>query len=194
MLEITPLVFPTQIYQYYTITVRGNFLINLFIVASRHFYSHFKEGAHSSNPLLMISLFILSIIVPEPSVTISGSPINDHFYTGLQLNLTCQVEFILPVDTELRLSTLWMKAHSNINSDRITVLGSERVSLNPMKYDSLLIFSPLSITSDDEGIYICSVSATLTQNSAYLEEPPDVMTNRTIMIESKKFALCNKHA
>ena len=91
------------------------------------------------------------------------------------------------MDTELRLSVTWMKAQSKINSDRITVLGSERVSLNPMKYDSLLIFSPLSITSGDEGIYICSVS--VTQNSAYLEGPQDVTTNRTITIESKNFAL-----
>ena len=91
------------------------------------------------------------------------------------------------MDTELRLSVTWTKAQSNINSDRITVLGSERVSLNPMKYDSFLIFSPLSITSGDEGIYICSVS--VTQNSAYLEGPQDVTTNRTITIESKNFKL-----
>lgn len=128
-----------------------------------------------------LSDFII-YLVPQPLVTITGFPIDDHFYTGLQLNLTCQVEFISAVDSELTVSVDWTKAESSINSNRVTTLDSE---IGFTIFRSSILFSTLAIDRDDEGEYICKTSVALSQDNQFLVVPAEVMGSRIVTIEGK---------
>ncbi len=125
-----------------------------------------------------LSDFIIYLV----PVTITGFPIDDHFYTDLQLNLTRQVEFTSAVDSELTVSVDWMKADSSINSNRVTTLDSE---IGSTIFRSSILFSPLATDSDDEGEYICRTSVALSQDNQYLVVPAEVMGSRIVTIEGK---------
>ncbi len=122
-------------------------------------------------------------IVPQPSVSITGFPIVDRFYTGLQLNLTCHIEFILAVDSGLTVSIDWTKTTSQINSNRVIKFNSEMISLNPFLFRSTLSFSSLSTESDDEGVYVCTTSVTLPQDNQFLLVPTDSSSSQIVTLE-----------
>ena len=128
--------------------------------------------------------YICAHAVPEPSVTITGYPIESHFYSGLHLTLTCEIEFVPAVDSELQVNVIWTRRGSAINSNRIRAFAAERIRSSPIVYHSNLSFSPLSLSSDDEGEYVCNVSVSTPHNS-FLLPPSPVLRRRSVQIESE---------
>lgn len=86
------------------------------------------------------------------------------------------------MDTDLLISLSWGKSRSVINEDRINILGVERVGTSPLAYESTLVFTPLSMDSDDQGKYSCSASVS---PAAFLQTPPTTTVSRSVTIDSK---------
>ena len=100
------------------------------------------------------------------------SPVNlisTTLYSGTMFTLTCIVELISEVDTNVSVLTTWSKDGTNItNTSRITV---DSVAVHDTTitfiYESDIIFNPLSnmASEEDDGQYTCSVQV---EDSEYI--------------------------
>ena len=88
--------------------------------------------------------------VPPPNVTLTSTPIATSYYAGTPLNLTCTVQLIPQVDTNVIFNSLWTGPGGQISS------GVGRVSLSSGVNQTTVQFYPLNTT--DTGVYNCSVS------------------------------------
>ena len=88
--------------------------------------------------------------VPPPTVTLTSTPITTSYYAGTPLNLTCTVQLIPQVDTNVIFNSLWTGPGGQISS------GVGRVSLSSGVNQTTVQFYPLNTT--DTGVYNCSVS------------------------------------
>eukprot|EP00731_Ephydatia_muelleri_P025777 Em0017g860a len=88
--------------------------------------------------------------IPPPTVTITSTPITTSYYAGTPLNLTCTVQLIPQVDTNVIFNSLWTGPGGQISS------GIGRVSLSSGVNQTTVQFYPLNTT--DTGVYNCSVS------------------------------------
>ena len=105
--------------------------------------------------------------VPEPTIRFTGrvvSPVNLSsvtLYAGTIFNLTCVVELVNEVDTNLSVLTVWAKNGDAISSDtgRISV-DTEAVRNISVVYESDVDFDPLSnaVPGGDGGNYTCSAT------------------------------------
>ena len=93
---------------------------------------------------------IISLTVPPPTVTITSTPITTSYYAGTPLSLTCTVQLIPQVDTNVIFNSLWTGPGGQISS------GVGRVSLSSGVNQTTVQFYPLNTT--DTGVYNCSVS------------------------------------
>ena len=118
--------------------------------------------------LLNSDLFSLCT-VPEPTIGFTGrvvSPVNpssDTLYSGTVFTLTCVVELVKEVDTNLSVLTVWTKDDAAISNDtgHISVdTEAVRNSSVVYVYESNVDFDPLSnaVPGGDGGNYTCSVT------------------------------------
>ncbi|KAL5486487.1 hypothetical protein EMCRGX_G018974 [Ephydatia muelleri] len=92
----------------------------------------------------------VTVQVPPPTVTLTSTPITTSYYAGTPLNLTCTVQLIPQVDTNVIFNSLWTGPGGQISS------GVGRVSLSSGVNQTTVQFYPLNTT--DTGVYNCSVS------------------------------------
>ena len=124
-------------------------------------------------------LVIPAVIILLPNVTITGSPINSHYFSGLQLNLTCHIQLPMPIEYRVSVSSQWSKSGSVLTSNSRMSVDEEAVEVGPLLYQSSLVFSSLDRDRDD-GNYTCSVTVSLIGIS-----PVTVTASHTISVESK---------
>ena len=107
--------------------------------------------------------------VPEPTIRFTGrvvSPVNLSsvtLYSGTVFNLTCVVDLVKEVDTNLSVLTVWAKNGAAISSDtgRISVDVEAVWNSSVMYvYESNVDFDPLSnaVPGGDGGNYTCSAT------------------------------------
>ena len=100
--------------------------------------------------------------VPEPFIAFTGSPVDpftDTLYSGAVFTLTCVVELVSEVDTNVTVLTSWTKNDTELNdTDRISVDSEAILQDTTPVYQSDVVFTPLSnIAPDgDNGNYTCS--------------------------------------
>eukprot|EP00731_Ephydatia_muelleri_P019021 Em0011g1061a len=92
----------------------------------------------------------ITVQIPPPTVTLTSTPITTSYYAGTPLNLTCTVQLIPQVDTNVIFNSLWTGPGGQISS------GVGRVSLSSGVNQTTVQFYPLNTT--DTGVYNCSVS------------------------------------
>ena len=92
-----------------------------------------------------------------PSLTITGSPVDEGFHTGLLLTLTGRAEFNPAVDTPLTVNGMWTKTNpsSDLTADsRMSIKDPEQVSERPMMvYETSLTVNLLDMRRGDSGDY-----------------------------------------
>ena len=143
--------------------------------------------------MLLIQFCFLSLrTVPEPTISFTGrvvSPVNLSsvtLYSGTVFNLTCVVELVKEVDTNLSVLTLWAKDDAAISSDtgRISVdTEAVRSSSVVYVYESNVEFDPLSnaVSGGDGGNYTCSV----TVGSSEFTSATTASDTQTITVEGR---------
>ena len=100
--------------------------------------------------------------VPEPFISFTGSPVNlstDTLYSGTVFTLTCVVELVSEIDTNVTVLTSWTKNDTELNgTDRISVDSEAILQDTTSVYQSDVVFTPLSNTAPDgdNGNYTCS--------------------------------------
>ena len=103
-----------------------------------------------------LTFFLLS--VPMPSLTITGSPINEGFHTGLLLTFTGMAVFNPAVDTPLTVNGMWTKTNPfsdlTVNS-HINITEPTLVQERPMMvYETSLTVDTLDVRRGDSGDYM----------------------------------------
>ena len=121
--------------------------------------------------------------IPQPSVTITSSPINSHYFSGLQLNLTCRIQLQMPRGYRVGVSSQWSKSGSVLTSNSRMSVDNRAVAVGPLLYQSSLVFTSLDATRGDNGDYTCSVTVSSIDISGLL--PVTVNTTHTVLVESK---------
>ncbi|KAL5486438.1 hypothetical protein EMCRGX_G018913 [Ephydatia muelleri] len=96
----------------------------------------------------------ITVQIPPPTVTITSTPITTSYYAGTPLNLTCTVQLIPQVDTNVTVTPEWFSdGSSNITIDNYTTISP---MIGSSSYVTTLIFNPLG--TNDSGWYNCNVS------------------------------------
>ncbi len=125
-------------------------------------------------------------LVPTPTLTITGSPVDKNFQTGLPVVFTGRTEFNPAVNTPLLVSGVWTKTNppSNLTADtRVTISAPVQVQDTPyMVYETSLTINTLDMARGDSGDYslavtintaqpfILGTTATITRNIQILGE------------------------
>ena len=88
---------------------------------------------------------------------ITGSPLNDGFFRGLDLTFTCSITLDRAVDTPVTVQGTWNRNGTSLTDDgnQITVTSSP-MTIPP--YSTTVRINPLSI--GDTGTYTCSATVT----------------------------------
>ena len=120
--------------------------------------------------------------IPPPTVTITGSPINTHYFSGLQLNLTCHIQLPMPRGYRVSVSFQWSKSGSILASNGRMSVDEGAVEAESFLYQSSLVFTSLDEDLDD-GNYICSVTVNPIDTSNLL--PVTVTASHTVSVESE---------
>ena len=93
-----------------------------------------------------------------PSLTITGSPVDEGFHTGLLLTFTGRAEFNPAVDTPLTVNGMWTKTNpsSNLTADsRVSIEGPRQAQERPMMvYETSLTVNLLDMGKGDSGDYM----------------------------------------
>ena len=140
-------------------------------------------------------IIVRSVSSPSPNVTITGSPIDSHYFSGLQLNLTCHIQLQMPMEYRVSVSSQWSKSGSVLTSNSRVSVDDGTVVAGPLLYQSSLVFISLDGTRGDNGDYTCSV-AVHPINVPHLH-PVTVSATHTVTVESKNLCdydlqCCNK--
>ena len=131
------------------------------------FYYHYKSIEHTPT-------------VPPPTITITGSPLDEGFHIGLLLNFTGRAEFNLAVDTPLNVSSTWSKSNpfSDLRNTNITTVV--QVMKKPTVYETNLTLNLLD-TEGDSGDYIITF---ITSSSSFSAATADSYSRHiTVMCE-----------
>ena len=99
-------------------------------------------------------------LVPQPTVTITGSPRNMTFFPGLIQTFTCLVVVHPAVDTPVRVQGNWEK-----NGTVLQDSGNDRISVSSVFMETSfnifqITFRLNPMNFDDAGTYSCSVAIT----------------------------------
>ncbi len=93
-----------------------------------------------------------------PTVTITGSPIDSDYFTGLRLTLTCSIRVPLELSSlPINVSAQWTKSGAVLVTNSHVTVGEVpvRVGLTTV-YQASLGFSSLDESRGDEGSYTCT--------------------------------------
>ena len=129
------------------------------------------------------AIIVHSVSSPSPNVTITGSPINSHYFSGLQLNLTCHIQLPTLIEYRVSVSSQWSKSGSVLTSNSRMSVDEGAVEVGPLVYQSSLVFTSLDETRGDNGDYTCSVTVRPI-NVPHLH-PVTVSATHTVTVESK---------
>ena len=97
--------------------------------------------------------------VPSPTVTITGSPFDEGFHTGLLLTFTGRAEFHPAVNTQLDVDEMWTKTAptSDLSADpHVSISDLMIVSMDPIVFVSNLTINTLDQRTDS-GTYTLSL-------------------------------------
>ncbi len=141
----------------------------------------------------MISLYLSPKIVPDPTLTITSSPLDEGFYNGIGITLIGRAEFISAVDTPLNVTGSWFKTNPSTNitidTSRATVNGFIRVRDAPMVYETNLTIFSLDEQRGDGGDFNLRVEITSSVHTVQTT----VNTTRNIAVLGKDLKLlCNR--
>ena len=97
-----------------------------------------------------------------PTVTITASPIDSDYFTGLRLTLTCSIQIPLELSSlPIIVSAQWTKFGSALVTNSRVTVGEIPVRVGLNVYQVSLVFSSLDRTSGDEGNYTCTGNVAL---------------------------------
>ena len=121
--------------------------------------------------------------VPDPTLIFDTHPVDNGFFIGQQLNLTCTAELdpTPAVDVEIDIMIVW--SHTGVP---VTSSGDQRITVTRVQTSPTLFVSNLSfvgLSRVDIGEYICMTSVVPRQSSLYLQ-PGRASFEKTIVIES----------
>lgn len=126
------------------------------------------------------SFFHPSVLVSDPTVEITSSPVSSNFFTGLQLNLTCQATIADIQGTTPFLTLTWMKDGEQLeNGDRVMIT---QVSQSDNVYEQSVVFE--SLETVDESSYSCFANLSVIAGDFVRNTSSDVVRQQ-ISIESK---------
>ena len=121
------------------------------------------------------------VLVPQPTITISGSPRNMTFLQGLVITFTCRVVFHSAVDSPVTLRGSWERNGTQLlsSNDRVTVTNT--FSVSPPNYTITIRLVPIKFS--DSGTYSCSANITA-QSSEYVIGPEmPISSQRTVSVQ-----------
>ena len=123
--------------------------------------------------------------VPQPSVTITGSPGNITFFEGLNLTLVCFIEVHSAVDTTVTVQGNW-----EVNGTRLQESDDGRISVNNIfmetSSNTFQITAKINkINFDDAGTYGCFASVTQVSNFVIAPKLP-AENQRFIIVQGKE--------
>ena len=128
------------------------------------------------------------VTVPAPTITFTGrlvSPVapSATLYSGTVFTLTCVVELVPQVDTNVTVLTSWTKNGSTINNTSRISVDSEAAKITSSEYWSDVVFDPLSNMEldGDSGDYTCSAQV---RNDTYITGSSAADT-QTLAVESE---------
>ena len=127
-------------------------------------------------------------IVPPPVVSITGSPVDSDFFTGLRLTLICSIH--IPQNLQSMpwtVSAYWTKAGSRIISNSRVIVEETVVMVQPLLYQSTLVFNSLDRSRDESGEYTCTASI----NSSMSSSAYSIEITSTWCIEHLYYDLAN---
>ena len=133
----------------------------------------------------MYQLFVSPPTVPQPAISITGSPRDDGFSTGLELDLVCEVELDAAVDSGVVVTRTWTKDGNTLSPDgsRLTLTEPTKVQESPQVYQTNVSFNTLEFRAGDSGRYVCSVTIE-PQDTTYIDgTTADI--NRDIAVEGE---------
>ena len=93
-------------------------------------------------------------------------PINNNFYTGLQLNFICffTISYTIYQHVQLHnIHAMWTRSGSAIDND-FDINVVEFIEVGPMQYQTSVLFNSMD-KARDEGLYICNVEALFQQKN-----------------------------
>ncbi len=100
----------------------------------------------------MVSCFLIT--VPPPTLNITSSTADNHFFPGLQLNLTCFIHLGSPLESTLSMSTSWSKSRVLLTTNEKILINRNPIELGSLLYQTTLVIKELD-ESDDNGYYLC---------------------------------------
>jgi len=142
------------------------------------------KAHHYVHTFLCHCMVFSSYSVPAPVVTLTPFPVHSHFYTGLQLNLSCLIRLAEPIEYHATVSVDWSKSNSTLVSDsRVTIEEPRKVE--PFLYRSSLVFNSLDGARGDEGEYVCTVTVSPDRVKSSLYRDVTVMEELSVFVESE---------
>ena len=125
--------------------------------------------------------------VPSPTLTITGSPLDDGFHTGLVLTFTGRVEFHPDVNSPLNVDAVWSRTgpSSDLIADmRVSIGQAVMVGTDPMVFESNLTINTLDRDRNDSGTYNFFVNVTSSEAPVV---GTTTSTERTITVLGKSW-------
>ena len=118
---------------------------------------------------------------------IKGYPIDSDFFTGLQLNLTCNIQVSLDISPSMTFFTEWSKSGSPLSSNTRVNVGMSPVLVEERQYQTNVSFNSLDKTID-EGEYMCTVHVIFSLEG-YQDITTESIANHSLTIPSKSVTL-----
>ena len=115
-----------------------------------------KYDSHLLHKSTTNNQFLITFLVPQPTVEISTFPESGPFYAGGELSLLCTFQIDPVVDIPYTVRVDWQKSG-------VVLIGNDHVSVSNVTQLSTHVYlasvdlNPLSITSDT-AIYTCRVT------------------------------------
>lgn len=91
-------------------------------------------------------------------MNITLSPIDDHFFRNVRLNLTAFIHLRSPLEPPFTTFThSWTRSGASLNSSRQLVISNNTVELGPLLLQTSLVIMALDGEGADDGEYTCTV-------------------------------------
>uniref|UniRef100_A0A1X7U7Q4 Uncharacterized protein n=2 Tax=Amphimedon queenslandica TaxID=400682 RepID=A0A1X7U7Q4_AMPQE len=103
-----------------------------------------------------ISSYLLKVSISAPSLSLSLSD-SPPFLAGTPLNITCKMNMSSLVDTEYRITASWSRNNNLLPNTTRIITTNDSMMISNDSYSNTLQFNTLSMSSDGNGSYTCSV-------------------------------------